>query len=316
MDDNFWRKPVLCNQIMYGTIGDENPNRPGLYRFSSSLGHVIENAQVLSPDYDVGGFGQLSKPQPGSPCIGVLSEDGGECFVVGFQRPHGFSEEDEEGVPTVGTVEENQSPGDKVFKTSGGGSIIIKRGGAVVIEGGVGTSIIMNPINNHVTIRSSNLAQIADGYRSSHGRLSPGDINPRTLHQETLHDRSDASGVSVAVKSGHVRDKVKRSIEVFDGKTKVLREEYESDGTWVGEGRKYHFGGRDADEPAVLGQQLVEVIESLIDAIASLKVNTAWGPSTTPLPDTQVKLTQIKNELSDKILSTFLFLSKDPSTIE
>lgn len=52
-------------------------------------------------------------------------------------------------------------------------------------------------------------------------------------------------------------------------------------------------------ESAVLGNTLLdEILTPLIDAISTMKVATAMGPSGVALPDTQQKLTQIKNKLN------------------
>jgi hypothetical protein len=46
-----------------------------------------------------------------------------------------------------------------------------------------------------------------------------------------------------------------------------LRETYYDDGSWVGEGQKYQFGGKGADEKALLGNKVVDLFKDLIDIV-------------------------------------------------
>lgn len=309
-------------RILYGRIGEENPRHPGTYEFISSDGYRIPDAIVMTPDSDVAGNGSHSKPEVGSLCVAVMTNDGAGCFILGFHRPPKFNEASDD-IPVIGDAEGNNIGGDKIWRTSGGASFCLKRGGAVVLEGGPRTVIILNPINDTMSLRAANVVQSADGYRASRGREEPGATRPATVHHEDFLHQVGSQADRVRISHGNLEDGARRRLELASvttvssqetGVTKT-RESYMDDGSWVGEGPKYQWGGSDSDEPAVLGNQLVEALSTLIDTIASLKVNTAWGPSTPPLPDTQSKLTQLKAELKDKILSTFLFLSKKPPTL-
>jgi hypothetical protein len=112
-----------------------------------------------------------------------MTSDGAQCFIVGFARVPSF-DEDKDEPPEVGNPDDNNSAGDKVYKTSGGAKLILKRGGAVMIEGGAGTGVILNPLNNTMTLRATNFAQIADGYQARRGRKEIGKTAPATLHEE------------------------------------------------------------------------------------------------------------------------------------
>ncbi len=68
--------------------------------------------------------------------------------------------------------------------------------------------------------------------------------------------------------------------------------------------------GKDADEPAVLGNQLVSVLSDLLTAIKALTVPTAVGPSGTPLNAVQFEAVGQK---LNSILSGFTFVKKDAS---
>jgi len=309
-------------RILYGIIGEENPNHPGTYFFQSTDGFAVSDAHVLSPDVDAQGTGEITKPRAGSPCVAVVTSDGGQVFICGF-HPMPVFDESADDPPVVGNPDDNIAAGDKTIRTAGGATIILKRGGAVIMEGGAGTSVLLNPTNNQATIRSANFKQSADGYLSSRGRQTPGQTAPETKHEEHFLHQLGNSYDRFTVAHGNLENNARRrltlaSVVVAGGNqtaTIVTRETYKSDGTWVGEGPKYQWGGESADEPAVLGNQLVEALDKLIDIIKNLKVNTAWGPSTPPLPNTIADLEALKNELSGKILSTFLFLSKDPATL-
>ena len=322
MGDNFWKgEGQPSGAILYGVVGEECPDCPGLYNFSSSCG-LTPRAHILSPDVDTQGRGKVTKPKPGSTAVAVMGSQGSECFIIGFHRVPQFDEDVDEK-PSIGNPGDNHSAGDKVEETAGGARMLLRSGGAVLVEGGPGTSISLNPVNNRMTLRSTNLGLIADGFRSFRGRQNIGETKPETVHEEEFLHQVGPSFDRFTVRHGNLEDSARRDLELAsvtvvagqESATIVTRETYFSDGSWVGDGPKYQWGGSGADEPGVLGNQLVEAFGKLIDIIKALKVNTAWGPSTPPIPPTPTQLDQLKNELSGKILSTFLFLSKDPSEL-
>lgn len=300
-------------------IGEENPDHPGIYRFSSTDGYDTKHAHILSQDVDIADAGEINEPRPGTPCVAVMSSDGAQCFVIGFHRPPKFDDQSDDP-PDVGKPEDNAIAGDKVYKTAGGATLIMKRGGAMIMEAGPGTSIIMNPLNNKMSIRSKNFAHSVDGHVVQAGRKEIGSTEPATVYRADYQQQVGPTFDRWRQEIGDVGDGIRHRIELSEVKivasreivTTKTREYYDSDGNWIGEGPSYKWGGPDADEPHVLGKQLVEAISELIDIIKNLKVNTAWGPSTTPLPPTPIQLDQLKNQLSDKILSTYLFLTKEP----
>lgn len=309
-------------RILYGRLGEENPNHPGTYRFSSEDGIVVNDAHILSPDLSVDGHGEQTKPVAGAYCLAAMTHSGSMCFIIGFQRvPEWDSESDDP--PSVGNPDDNQSGGDKVYRTSGGASLVLKRGGAVLIEGGAGTGVVLNPVNNTMTLRSSNYTVLADGYSATRGRALPGKTDPTTLHEETFLHQVGPIYDRMIISHGSIDDSARRqlileAVATAGGEQTVItktRETYNSDGSWTGEGPLYQWGGPKADEPIALGNQLVKALGDLIDIIKDLKVNTAWGPSTPPLPDTILKLNQLKQGLSDRILSTYLFVTKEPQTL-
>jgi hypothetical protein len=323
VNDGFWNGVgTPRGQILYGVIGEEHPDHPGVYRFSSTDGFVVNDAHILSPDNDVGGGGETTKPRPGSPCVALMSSNGAQCFIVGFHRAPTVDEESDDP-PDVGNPDDNVSAGDKVYKTSGGATLVLKRGGAVFIESGPGVSIVCNPLNNQMSIRSTNFRHVADGYQASRGRLEVGKTEPETFHREDFLDQAGGAHDRFRIEHGSLDSDARRKLELAEvtvvlGETSATvktRETYFSDGSWVGEGPKYQWGGSGADEPAVLGNQLVEAFGTLFGIIKALKVNTAWGPSTPPIPPTPIDIDRLQNELSGKILSTFLFFSKDPADL-
>lgn len=277
---------------------------------------------IATPDADINGNGNHSKPESGSLCVAVLTTKEAACFILGFHRPPSF-DETRDDPPTLGDVDGAEIANDKVWRTPGGASFTLKRGGAAVLEGGPGTSILLNPINNTMSLRSSNLNQSADGYRSNRGRQEPGTTKSATVHREEFLHQVGPQSDRVRLSHGSLASDARRQLElaavttIASKQTAIIktRETYYSDGSWIGEGPKYQFGGKGADENMVLGQQLVAEFGKLIDILKSLKVNTAWGPSTPPLPDTLTKLTQLKNEFSEKVLSKYLFITKKPPTL-
>jgi hypothetical protein len=323
VDDRFWQgRGLPLNRILFGRLGEENANHPGTYRFSSSDGFVVNDAHILSPDIDVEGGGEVTKPRAGSYCVAAFTADGAQCFIIGFVRIPEVNEETDDP-PEVGNPTDNNSAGDKVYRTTGGATMILKRGGAVLIEGGEGTAVIMNPVNNTMTLRSSNFGQVVDGYRASRGRKEIGGTKPNTVHEEAFIHQVGPSHDRVAIRHGDLEDGLRRELELAsvtvvggaETATIKTRETINADGEWTGYGPKYRWGGPAATEPAVLGNALVEVFGKLIDIIKALKVNTAWGPSTPPLPPTPIDLEKLRSELSDKILSTFAFFSKNPADL-
>lgn len=323
MNDGFWNGDgTPRGQLLFGVVGEEHPEHPGTYRFSSTDGFVVNDAHILSPDTDVLGGGETTKPRPGSFALAGMTSDGAQCFILGFQRPPAFDEQSDDP-PDVGNPSDNASSGDKVYKTAGGATFVLKRGGAIFVESGPGVSIVMNPLNNQMSLRSSNTMTIADGYTARRGREEIGKTEPQTFHEEIFQDQVGSSYDRIRLRHGNLDKNARRELEL-DAVTVVAsqstitvksRETYFSDGSWVGEGPKYQWGGSGASENAVLGNQLVEVFGTLFDIIKNLKVNTAWGPSTPPLPPTLIDLDKLKSQLSDKILSTFLFFSKNPADL-
>lgn len=321
MNNQFWKGSRLpTGRILFGVVGEENPRHPGVYRFSSTDGIVVNDAHILSPDADIKGGGEFSRPRPGSTCVAVMTSDGAQCFIIGFARAPTFDEEGEDP-PSVGSPADSDISGDKVYRTSGGASLILKRGGALILEGGPGNTILINPLNNQMSTRSTNFRQSADGYLSRHGRVEPGSTSPATISEQICLHQVGPSYDRVRVRTGTIEGDARRELEVAavsvvagqEVATVKTRETHYADGSWVGEGPKYQWGDG-ADEPAVLGKQLVDVMGQLIDIVKGLQVNTAWGPSGPVLPNIVANLESLKSQLSDKILSTFAYFSKNPST--
>ena len=312
---------IPANRVYVGVLRKET--QPGLYHFEGigTDGPIcVDDAHLLCPDSGMDGGGSHARPKDPSTAVAV-SGRGGAIFIVGFNRPATWSEQSDDA-PTVGVVEDNNAPGDKSFSTKHGARLLLKEGGAVVIEAGPGTSITLNPINNQCSMLSANMASAADGYLSSHGRVTPGSTDPETTHIEDMYDQVGTSYSRVRLRHGTISDSTRRELTVADvteigtNRTGVLktRETYDKDGSWVGEGPKYQWGAG-AAEPQVLGNQLVELFKDLFSTLKTLTVNTAWGPSGPPMPTFTVKLDQLEQQLSGKILSTYLFLSKSPTTL-
>lgn len=322
MSDNFWDgEGTPKGQILYGVIGEEQAGKAGTYRFSSTCGIVVNDAHLLSPDADIDGAGESTKPRPGSPCVALMSTNGAGCFICGFHKAPDFDEDSDEP-PVVGNPDDNVSAGDKVYKTAGGATLVLKRGGSLFVEAGPGVSIVCNPQNNRMSLRSANYKVIADGYSATMGRFEIGNTEPETKHTETFRTMAGGPHDEVVISHGWHADDKRKLLELSEvtvilgntTRTVKTRESYYNTGEWVGEGPKYQWSAL-ADEPAVLGNQLVEAFETLFGIIKALKVNTAWGPSTPPIPPTPIDIDKLQSELSGKILSTFLFFSKDPSEL-
>lgn len=323
MNDGFWKGDgVPRGRVFLGCIGEENPRAPGTYTFCSTDGFTFNDAHVLSPDADIEGGGEFTKPRPGSICVAVTSNDGGQAFVIGFQRTPVFDEEGDEA-PFVSEADDNNVGGDKVYQTAGGARMILKRGGAVSIEAGPSVSILMNRVSNRFSVRSSNLSVIADGHEALRGRQQPGSTDPATFHRERFSHQLGNSFDRVQISHGSVEGDRRRELRV-DGITVVsgsetavtkYREYIDSSGNWVGEGPTYRWGGSGASEPIVLGLQLVAAINEILDIIQNLQVTTAVGPSTIPIAPTPINIQALRQKLEDQILSTYLFATKQPATL-
>lgn len=305
---------------MMGTLGPENPTKPGTYRFNATDGTAPSDAMILSPDGDNEGNGSDFRPRVGSACVAVMPTSMGACFIIGFWKPPLSNDESDE-IPTVGNAEENRIGGDKSWKTAGGAVFALKHGGSVIIEGGPGTGIILNPLNNTISVRCRNLQEIADGYQANRGRKNPGKTSPETLATVDHHDRVGASSTRVREQTGDLPKKARREFTLSSimqtkiGRTGTIRikETYYDDGSWISEGPKYQWGGKDAKEPMVLGLELSAVLKSIMKIISNIRVPTAWGPSGKPLPPTPIELSQLSSELDGKILSTYMFHTKKPA---
>lgn len=322
MDDGFWHGSTIPSGIWVGVIGEENPDHPGVYRFDSTDGYSVNDAHLLTPDGDTEGGGEETKPRPGSPCVALVSNNGGQCYITGYSKAPEF-DEDSDDIPAVGNADENNSAGDKVYKTSGGATLVLKRGGAVYIEGGPGVSFILNPLNNQMSLRAGNFKHTALGYAAVRGRKEPGTTKPETVHTEDfLHQVGADARDRFRIEHGDLESDARRRLSLSEvtiiasqeSVTVKTRETYFNDGSWIGEGPKYQWGGADADEPIVLGNALVDVIKKLSSIIKGIKVPTAWGPSGTPLPPTPIDLTSLEGDL-DKILSEFMYVTKTPAEL-
>lgn len=319
VNDSHW-KTGSSTRFLVGTIGPENPKHPGTYRFNSTDGYSPPDAMLLSPDGDLDGNGSEFRPREGSPCVAVLIGGRGACFILGFWKAP-TSNPDTDEAPSVGNASDNNIGGDKVWKTAGGATLALKHGGVVIVEGGEGVSIILNPQNQVMSLRSRNMTQIADGYRSIRGRKEPNKTLPQTLSTVEYYDQVGASATRVQEKTGSLPDKARRELTVASitttklGRTGTikLRERYYDDGSWIAEGPKYQWGGKEAKEPFVLGLELVDVLKKMMKIISGIRVPTAWGPSGKPLPPTPIELSKLSNELNDKILSTYMFHTKKPA---
>jgi len=305
-------------RILYGTIGEERDGFPGVYDFTSTDGIVKTQVICLTPDASRDGFGEFTKPHPGTPCIVIESDDGGQGFAVGFHAMPKFDDENED-TPQFEVPAENFTAGDKVLRTKGGARLIMKRGGLASLEGGPGAVVQLNPTNNLVTINGSNNAVSMDGYKAVRGRRNVGTTEVATRHEEKFDSAVGPSFDRVRETRGKVgsgdarREVTVESVTVAGGRESALasfRETVNADGSWESKGPSYAWGG--GDEAMVLGNQLVDAIGQLIDIIKTLQHTTAVGPTSPPLPPFIAQLDQLKLQLSDMILSTFMKLSKNP----
>ena len=320
--DSLWHGlPRAVNQVYVGLLRHET--KPGLYHFDGigmNGAIAVDDVQLLHPDADLEGTGIQSSPSNPSACV-VVGGPGGAFFAIGFTRAPSFDDESDTP-PELGHTEANAVAGDKSFTTTGGASLLLKAGGGTVLESGGSASLLLNKLNGQYSLVSSNMAETADGYVAGFGRVTPGATDPETRAVVEYRDQTGPSYMRVRIKHGTMDGNAKREITVSSmtetpaSKTGVikLRETYYDDGSWIGEGSKYQWGGSSADEPAVLGNKLVDAFKSLFSALKQLTVNTAWGPSGPPLPSFTTQLDQIQHELSSKILSTYLFLTKDPAS--
>jgi hypothetical protein len=318
VDDGFWNRKQE-SEVLVGIIREERA--PGVFQFVSTCGRVINDAHVLTPDGDLEGGGEQTKPRPGSMCVATLSGNGAHCTVHGFQIPPKFVE-DEDDPPANELPIENNSSGDKVYKTSGGATLVLKRGGAVYLEGGAGTSFILNPINNQVSLRSGNFKQSALGYFAVRGRKLPGTTDPLTKHTEDfLHQVGADARDRLRLEHGDLESDARRRLTLsevtivasIESVTVKTRETYYSDGSWVGEGPMYRWGATDANEPIVLGNALASLFRALFSAIAAQTHTTAWGPSGPPININE--FTTRLPDMLDSILSEFMFVTKKPAEL-
>lgn len=317
---NIFHNAGLSNRVLVGVLRGET--KPGLYRFEgqgSEGVYSVDDAHLLTPDGDLQDGGSHGRPRNPSGCVAITGP-GGSVWVIGFTRVPRF-DEDSDDAPAVGDVDDNAADGDKVISTAGGAKLLLKAGGAAVLEGGGLASVTLNPIENRLSLVSSNTSEAADGFVAGRGRVDPGSTSPETVHVDEFWDTLGPAYNRVRIKHGSVGGGVQRELTVAQvsdtpaaklGRIR-LRETYLDDGSWIGEGQKYQWGGVLANEPGVLGNQNTAVLKEIIDIIKNLKVGTAFGPSSVPLPDTITRLTQLASELDGgKILSNYIFLSKDP----
>jgi hypothetical protein len=328
-----WKGGVLrCDKVLVGVLGPENPTRPGLYGFRGygsgpNECYEVNDAIVLTPDGALSGSGTHFKPLEGSTCVALVGP-GGSVWIVGFHLPPQFDEAGGQ-MPTIGDASDSYGPlnnaaGDKLFRSEGDAALMLKRGGSAIVQGGPGATTAWLKDTNTVSTRAQNLNEQADGARRARGRVQVGKTAPETMAVDDFVDQVGPSATRVRLRHGHLDGNGRRELTVskvnyaggsVSGQIQ-LREIYNDDGSWVGEGQKYQFGGTGADQKALLGNAVVDLLKNLIDVLKNLKVNTAWGPSAVPVADTIAKLTQLQSDYLDsgKVLSDYVFLSKQPAT--
>ncbi len=321
-----------CDKVLVGVLGQENPARPGLYGFKGygsgpNECYEVTDAIVLTADASLSGSGSHFKPTEGSPCVALVGP-GGSVWIVGFHLPPKFDQAGGQA-PTIGDAGDSAGPlnnvaGDKVLRSDGDAALILKRGGSSVVQGGPGATTSWLKETNTISSRAQNVREQADGFQRSRGRIQIGKLAPETIAIDDHFDQVGPSSTRVRVRHGRVDANVRREITVskvtYSGGalsgTIALRETYNDDGSWVGEGQKYQFGGKQADEKALLGNVVTSLLKELIDILKNLKVNTAWGPSAPPVADALAKLTELQANYLDsgKITSDYIFLSKTPAS--
>ena len=328
-----WKgRGVPCDKVLVGVLGPENSARPGLYGFrgygsGTNECYEVNDAVLLTPDGSLSGSGSHFKPVEGSPCVALVGP-GGSFWIVGFHLPPRFDQAGEQP-PTIGDAEDaagqlNNVAGDKVLRSDGGAAVILKRGGSAVVQGGTGATTTWLKETNTVSTRSQNLNEQADGYRRARGRIQIGKTAPETIAVDEFFDQVGPSATRIRIRHGRLDPNGRRELTIskvtYAGGSVTgqiqLRETYNDDGSWVGEGQKYQFGGTNANENALLGNVVTSLLKDLIDILKNLKVNTAWGPSAVPVADTITKLTKLQSDYVDsgKIVSDYIFFSKKPAT--
>ncbi len=338
--------------VLVGTIGEENPTKPGLYYFSAyGTGrdgehecYVIDDATLCSQDASIDDSGDHSKPTPGSKAVAVTGP-GGEVLLIGFARMPKVNVNAD--APTLGDTSwpcaedtKDQSkpgqainliPGDKVRRTKGGSALIQKQGGTTIIQGGAGVQTQWLKDQNTLSSSAQNMNNQADGFKSIRGRVKPNKPDPETLAVEDFYRSVDTSSTRVRIRHGALdsKDSSKlRELTITDGVsafsppttqgTLKTRETYFTNGNWVGEGPSYKWGGDGASENAVLGQKLKTLLNDLIGILQSFQV--VCGPPGSPSPavfaTTAAKLIQMKVNLAkEDFLSDYIFLTKKPASL-
>lgn len=323
---------VLRDKVLVGVLGPESSTRPGTYGFVGYGGgpnecYQVADAIVLTPDGALSGSGAHFKPAAGSLCV-ALAGPGGSIWIVGFYLPPQI---DPTGQTTavIGDAGDAAGPlnnvaGDKLLRSDGDAALLLKRGGSAMVQGGPGATTSWLKQTNTVSTRAQNVSEQADGARRARGRIQVGKTNPETMAVDQFFDQVGPSATRVQLRHGHLEGSARRELTVsavsYAGGqvtgTVKLRETYDDAGAWRGEGQKYQFGGKDADENALLGNVVASLLKDLIDILKNLKVNTAWGPSAVPVADTIAKLQKLQADYIDsgKIKSDFVFFQKRAPT--
>jgi hypothetical protein len=327
---------VPRDKVLVGVLGAESSTRPGTYGFvgygsGPNECYQVADAILLTPDGSLSGSGAHFKPAEGSLCV-ALAGPGGSVWIVGFHLPPRFDQTGQ-AAPVIGDAADEAGPlnavaGDKVLRSDGDAALLLKRGGSALVQGGPGATTTWLKQSNTVSTRAQNINEHADGARRVRGRIKVGKTDPETLAVDQFTDQVGPSATRVQLRHGHLDGSARRELTLSQVSyaggavtgTVKLRETYNDDGSWVGEGPKYQFGGKDADENALLGNVVTSLLKDLIDIVKNLKVNTAWGPSATPVADTLAKLTKLQADYLDngKIKSDYIFLSKrapNPGTV-
>ncbi len=208
-----------------------------------------------------------------------------EGYLLGKIRPI-TDEWKDDGKPkndkstTIGTEGDAQLRPHSLDDDTITAEVTVTRGGVVKVKSTGATGITLHPHGERIIQKSQTLLAFTDAYRIESGRTATkAGVKMDALTEETYKNKVGPSRVEVNVKNGKVdgsvvhRFAVEKLVTAGGATTGTRRFSWgiDEDGNWYVDNAKTIGFGDIADEPVVLGNQLVSLTKKLIQEMTAVR---------------------------------------------
>jgi hypothetical protein len=276
-------KPSVIDSDLYksdGVIAGEAVVRQvlknGKYRISMHGSHIFDARAVF-------GIGETVLPT-GIPVFAVAYN--GDAWILGRMRAtsdtgNSDGSTDTDRSTTIG------SPGDAQLRPQSTedkdvtGEVTVTVGSVVKVRSTSATNITLHPVGERIIQRCQSLLAFSDAYRIESGRVTgkSGGVEFGAITFETYKNKVGPSRTEVRIKNGQVKDSTVHQFSVDNLATSGGKTLGTSDFNWTisdtGDWQVINCSsmkvGDIANEPVVLGAQLVTLLKSLIMDMSTVR---------------------------------------------